>query len=136
VTYKEFLAAVAAAYSKINRGSHGHDVEYWEKEGSIEIEWCVGGMTGGSYNGRSADEPISADPEPNFEHLEVLLAMIWPDITYLKYRELERSMITLEERTSNDYYGNYSKYAVKKVDLKKLWEFIHDYIDKTLLEPK
>jgi hypothetical protein len=93
---------------------------------SISIEWCSGGMEGGSCWGGESNRSVQSDPEPEFEELDEILAKVWPEINFLKYKKLVRDLVRNDSRTSNDYYGNYTTYASKTIYLFNLFKSLKE----------
>jgi hypothetical protein len=97
----------------------------WQRErfsGKLEIEWTTGGLTGGSCWGTSDYSARESEPEPEFEELDRLLEGLRPEITYLQYKALYRMLVQTDSRTSNDYYGNHTSYALKTLELSALYD--------------
>ncbi len=69
------------------------------KDGIISVDWTIGGLTGGSCWGGSADTARTADPEPEFEDLDKILAEICPNISFLQYRRLCQAVIKTKDQT-------------------------------------
>jgi len=106
-------------------------VDEFTCRGEFELEWCIGGQEGGScWNDGGDDEsrhyPVSADPEPEFSDLDSALLEIVPNLSFLMYKKL-MSKVDVSERTSNDYYDNYTRYAVKKIAADELWLFLVEH---------
>lgn len=93
-------------------------------------QWTTGGMRGGSCwdTGEGPDPHYSkdADPEPEFVQLDKLLELVWPTITHLQYKNLVRELVTLEEGCDNEYYGNYTNWSEKRVDLAALHRYLKE----------
>jgi hypothetical protein len=117
-TYKEFLDEIRPEiYFKEDSGK-----EY------IESEWCIGGISGGNCWGGVADTPVSGEPEPEFEYLDSIIETYYPKIGFIQYKRMCQELIVRSERCGyGDYYGNQTDYAVKKVDLKKLYAKLQEW---------
>lgn len=114
--YKEFLEEIKEiCYVDYELGTGS---EY------IYKSWRTGGLTGGSCWGTSADTPIEADSEPEWDELDTILEKYWPSITYLQYKKLILKA-KVETETVDDYYGNYTIYTKKKMYLRDLYDVIH-----------
>ena len=96
------------------------------KEGIISVDWTIGGITGGSCWGTSADNPVTADPEPEFEELDKILAEICPNISFLQYKRLCQAVIKTKEETENCYYGNYYEKRIKSFSIAELEKYLKD----------
>ena len=94
-------------------------------DGKIRSErWCTGGTYGSCWS--DSLSPVSGEPQPDFEELDDLLADICPGITFLQYKKIMRSCVTIEESYDSDYYGggcNYNRYIC---DIKKLYETLEE----------
>lgn len=109
MTYEEFK-------DKIN-GVEG----YWSGD-SIEVSWCIGGMTGGSCWGGAVDTPVRAEPPCELDALTNILMEVAPGMSFLQYKKIEQLIETGTRGGGGDYYGNYTDYAYKRLDIRKLYE--------------
>ena len=110
----------------------GEEVEGWGKnrvkrpKTQLEVKWLTGGQSGGNC-WHSYDETryysVDGEPEPEFEELDEILEKICPQITYLQYRKLEK-LFEYDSEHQNEYYGNYYIYAVKRLSIEALWNFL------------
>lgn len=91
----------------------------------IQTSWVVGGRTGGSWRG-GKHYRREAEPEPEFEELDAILEKSCPGITFLQYKRLCSVLIEKDSSHDNDYYGNCADYAIKKFDLRRLYEHLRD----------
>jgi len=101
--------------------------KYYAKTGyKIAVEWTVGGQSGGSCwdDGEATHYAIDTEPEPEFDDLDKLLEQIFPAISYLQYKVLNRELVVVTEKHENDYYGNYTNYQRKTVDLGDLYDYL------------
>ena len=94
----------------------------------ISIDWTTGGLRGGSCWGDKADIPREADPEPTFDELNIVLEELCPNMSFLSYGKLVRTLVKQSERTRDDFYGNYSVEARKTVVIKELAQYLVDYV--------
>jgi hypothetical protein len=97
-------------------------------DSDIYIEWTTGGLRGGSCWGGKADSPREADPEPTFDELSLVLEELCPNMTFLSYGKLVKTLVKQSERTRNDYYGNYSVEARKTIVIKELAQYLVDHV--------
>ena len=96
-------------------------------EAGEEVKWTIGGMDGGNCWGDSADQAIGAEDEPEDEDLEMILFDAMPDLTFLEFRKLNRADIyERDKKTQNEYYGNYTIYATRRLKLKELYDALVD----------
>lgn len=101
---------------------------YAEEEGfdgyALRETWATGGQTGGSCWDTDGHPhyAIEGDREPDTAALDTFLSKVSPDLTFLEYRRLSReNVIIYSTKTENDYYGNYTTYGVRTVDLYALY---------------
>lgn len=100
--------------------------EYWSKKLGKDIlaseSWSTGGNVcdcwGGDYSVRSDKTPES------FEKFDKLLEKYCPNVTFLKYKNIYSSCVTIEEDHEDDYYGGREYYNTYCCDLKKLYEML------------
>jgi hypothetical protein len=91
----------------------------------LYLEWRTGGQSGGSCWDDGKDDPhypVTGEKEPEFEQLDKLLAELCPGITFLQYKTLAADTMKYDERTENEYYGNYTNYGIKTIRLGDLYE--------------
>jgi hypothetical protein len=88
----------------------------WESGGSRgEGNWLEG--TGHSV------QFVSGNPEPIWEDFDTILEHFCPEITYLKYRKLER-LVKFTTMTDNGYYGDSTTYSLRALALPDLHKFL------------
>lgn len=91
--------------------------------------WVVGGLTGGNCWGGEADMPVTADEEPDGD-LDEFLTLICPDLTFMQYRRLMKSdVLEYETKSQSEYYGNYTDYRYRTINLDKLYQALKDIYD-------
>ena len=97
---------------------------------SFKVEWIAGGQRGGSCwdSDHSKLYPIASEPEPEFVQLDEVLNALWPKIGYLQYKVLVQTLVTRGTREQNEYYGNYTSYASKSVNIRDLAEYLAEHI--------
>lgn len=108
------------------------DKNHWEPPPAIgwlsgdkdnyEVEWCVGGASGGSCWGDESREYTSDDLESELDLLDILLEKVCPNMTLFQYRRLMKDLVEHTTRSENEYYGNYTNYRVKRVNYQKLYD--------------
>lgn len=96
------------------------------KRDYIYEDWTVGGMAGGSCWGEDANRSVSAEEEPEFEYLDVILSIFCPNITFLNYKQKILPLIKTEDYTQNEYYGNYYDKRRKVIFLDELYEVVKE----------
>lgn len=119
MTHDDLVKAAAKAAAKRDGWS---DEEQIRKNG-ITTEWRLGGAEGGSYRG-DENVPFGADPEPAQEVLDETLVAVVPHLTFVQYRELVKAVVTYDEYTEHGYYGDYTRYGRKSVDLTSLHKWL------------
>ena len=79
--------------------------------------WYLGGTSrdhdGGHYHS-SGEEPLA-----NFDVFDDLLMEVCPTISFLQYKKLYSSTVTIETRTESDYYSD-SEYAFYSCNIEEL----------------
>ena len=83
----------------------------------------TGGVSGGSCWEDSDPQPYSVDERPPFKVLDLVLRKICPDISYLKYREIE-GLIHTNSESEYEYYGNSTDWEVKYIILEDLYKLL------------
>ena len=106
----------------------------WREEHSelafFEESWRTGGEQGGScWDDGTEDHhcPINGDIEPPMTDLDELLLKVAPNISFLVYRNLENKLLERDERCENEYYGNYTNYGIKRINIKKLYDYLVEH---------
>lgn len=79
---------------------------------------CWGGKAKIYYNSL----PIN----PTIPELDYILEIYWPNITYIKYKELVNTLMKETEFFDGEYYGNYKIYIVYYIEIPELYKFIID----------
>lgn len=107
--------------SKVDILREKHYNKYWsqklETDVMISEAWNVGGTvcdyTGGEYKVIPEDQPTS------FEELDDLLLEIAPKVSFLEYKKIMNTCVTIEEDDDYDYYGGcvHRKFYCCKLDL-------------------
>jgi hypothetical protein len=131
MTFDEFLLAVerdTTIYAKDGEDYtlHPYRVEDYTKlpfaddEPFAYYEWCVGGMGGGSCWGDEA-RPFSGESEPDDNAFTRIIENFGDNISYMKFRRLNRELLHEFSYHQWEYYGNYSKYRGKAFSLKALY---------------
>lgn len=96
----------------------------------FEESWRTGGEQGGScWDDGTEDHhcPINGDIEPPMTDLDELLLKVAPNISFLVYRNLENKLLERDERCENEYYGNYTNYGIKRINIKKLYDYLVEH---------
>lgn len=93
------------------------------QEPFIFVEYEVSGYSGGGYQDDAKARPYTSDKPPKeLALLDNILELICPEISFLKYKTLLSTVLKNDTRSENEYYGNSTNYAIKKVSLVKLFD--------------
>jgi hypothetical protein len=102
---------------------YGKNLKDINLDDAILVKWSTGGISGGNcWSGSDNLYSTEGEQEPEFRDLDVILENVCPKITYLEYKKLVHGIVEQVSWTDNEYYGNSTTYACKKVVLRKLWE--------------
>jgi len=97
------------------------------KEPVIYCRYETGGWRGGSCwsseNLHSYEEP---EPEDKMKVLELVLEILYPKVTYLQFRKIEK-LIHDNFETEHEYYGNSTDYKIEYIILSELEELIKTF---------
>lgn len=94
----------------------------------LAVSWTIGGQYGRSCWGGELDRTQSAEPEPEDSALVEILEAVAPNLTFVQGRRLLATDSLYERSTdrSLDYYGNYTDYARKTLDLDVLYRALRE----------
>lgn len=96
---------------------------------SLEASWVTGGMSGGDCWGASPSYSVTAESEPQDTALDAILEEVCPTLTFLQWRRLMReSVYEYGTSESYEYYGNYTIYATRKLDLPTLYRALREIV--------
>ena len=85
----------------------------------------VAGHSGGGYwDGANARYYKTDEPRPAWRVLDEVLKIICPDISYLRYREIESLVQVDNYDDDSDYYGNNSEYDIYYIPLETLYKHL------------
>jgi hypothetical protein len=97
---------------------------------NLKVTWTIGGMAGGScYDDSSEDRHYAVDTEeePELEDLDKVLEIVCPQITFLQYKKLIKSVVSRDKEDRDYcYYGNYYDRMSKSVDLSVLEQYLKE----------
>ena len=97
------------------------------KEPVVYCRYTTGGYSGGSCWDDSAPQPYIEDvPKDRFKVLDLTLQVLFPDIKYLQYKEIEELMHDNEE-TEREYYGNCKDWKCEYIILSELESLIEGW---------
>ena len=97
-----------------------------EKDYCVYAKWSSGGYTGGNCWDDTEPYYYPGDAEPKFEALDLVLKELFPNISYLQYKEVE-NLIKTDSETNYEYYGNSTDYSFKWIVLKDLENLIQQF---------
>jgi len=96
------------------------------KEPVVYLRYNTGGMTGGGcWDYCHLQDYTNEEKLPKFIALDLVLKYIKPDISYLKFKEIENSIIEVDASDGGDYYGNADYYDVYYIEISKIEEIIN-----------
>ena len=95
----------------------------WRNENELRSDtWCLGGTWANCWGDGGK---VSADMQlTEFKEFDDLLIDICPNITFLQYKKLYNSLVTIETEYENDYYGGSTENAYYKCNLKDLYNMM------------
>lgn len=99
-----------------------HDGFYIE-DNFIVQKHVSNGARGGNCWGDEAQYFHNETPVQEFLPLEKILTKVAPNISYLKFREIQK-LIRTDWEEDREYYGNYTNYDIYKLDIKELYDSI------------
>jgi len=97
------------------------------KEHVIYSRYETGGVTGGSCWGGNQYRYEEDVPKDRFQVLDLVLAKLKPNITYLQYKKIE-AMVHTNKETKWEYYGNSSDWHVEYIILSELEDYLKTII--------
>lgn len=93
----------------------------------IGKQWVIGGVGGGNCWASGDHYPRPGETEPEFDELHHILDLCCPTISFLAYKKLiTEAMEPTKETEECEYYGNYTRYATKRMNLWRLYEHLRD----------
>ena len=113
-------------FFKVYEEIYGENWKYClDSDNVLTVEWQKHGASGGNCWGDESRYFVS-DELPATIDLEDFLERVCPAITFIQYKKLEK-LIEESTRESYEYYGNYTVYGTKKLDLNKVFEVLKEY---------
>ena len=98
--------------------------DYEIKKGVMIQEWITGGERGNSCWGSNPEHFTCESVPTEFVALDDLLIVTAPTISLLSYRKMARELIKSYDRREREYYGNYTDYSSKTIDLEELYTWL------------
>ncbi len=129
MTLEEFKELTEGSWTTVDVSKYSHFYSKNKTEENKDVlfaKWHTGGYSGGSCWGGTPEYHSSDEKEPDFP-LEDIFEKVCPDIKFLKFRKISKeidSMVTTEEYTLPDYYGNSSDYKVKYLEIENLYNIL------------
>ena len=97
------------------------------KELVVYSRYKTGGYSGGSCWDDSNPQPYSSDiPNDHMKVLDLVLAEICPNISYLNYKKIQ-SIVHDNEETEYEYYGNSTDWKVEYIILSELENLVKTF---------
>lgn len=119
MTFEEFEKFVEEVVGQI---PYDYDADSFTiRDGKIIQYHTTGGAQGGNCWGDDARQWDNDKSPSPFIPLDTILKETWPEITYLKYKEIE-SLIVEGSDSDHEYYGNYTRYNTYALDIKQLYD--------------
>lgn len=90
------------------------------KEPVIYMRWETGGVSGGScWESSNPQSYTSNKGKPKFECVDLVLKELFPNISFLQFREIEK-LIQSSQKTEWEYYGNSTDFEIEFIVLSEL----------------
>jgi hypothetical protein len=86
------------------------------KEPVVYLRYESGGVSGGSCWDSSNPQSYTKDEIPDFIALDKVLEVLCPNVTYLKYKQIEKFIHDTSE-VEREYYGNRTEFTIKYIKL-------------------
>lgn len=103
------------------------DSRYKDIEGMIIDEKIeTGGAQGGDCWGNNPSGYSTGKSFGESSILDMFLEEHYPDVSFLRYRKIRRKVISTRDTSHYDYYGNYTEYSMRMIDLAELLEALRE----------
>lgn len=96
------------------------------KEQVIYGRYKTGGVSGGSCWGGENYRYYEDAPNDRMRVLDIILKKIFPNITFLQFREIEK-LIHADDNFEDEYYGNSTDYKVEYILVSEFLELIESW---------
>lgn len=126
MTLDEFKELIKDFWSTIDVSNYRHIYNKNKSEENKDVlfvKWHTGGYSGGSCWGGTPEHYSSDEKEPDFP-IDDIFEKVCPDMKFLKYRKISKeidSLVTTEEYSLPDCYGNSSEYKVKYIEVESFY---------------
>jgi hypothetical protein len=127
LTFEEFLDKYKDMWEYAVKSHSRYDKDYLKPDKDkriLAVSWAIGGLAGGSCYG-TEHYPRDGEAEPDMEDLAKILEEVCPGITFLQYRKLGK-LLKEYEHSSHDYYGNYTDYRTKYIEVQDLYNALNE----------
>lgn len=100
----------------------------WDDRDGFSIQYdkiiqkhITGGAEGGNCWGDEAKQFTNTKAPQGFIPLDRILTAVKPEISFLKYKEIEE-LIVVDSGSEYEYYGNHTNYDTYTLDIEKLYD--------------
>lgn len=94
----------------------------------VYMRWETGGMCGGGYHDYDhLHRYESSECKPQFKVLDMILKELYPNITFLQFREIEGCIVSTDSSDYPDYYGNFDEYGIEYIKLSDLLQLLESF---------
>lgn len=125
MTYEEFEKIAEESLRGLNdyASSYSEHDGFTIDDGVIVQKHISGGASGGNCWGDDARYFRNEKSAEEFLPLDRILLAVAPEITYLKYREVQNLIVEGNDH-DHEYYGNYTDYLTYSLDVRKLYDLL------------
>ena len=93
----------------------------------IYCRYETGGVSGGSCWDSTNPQPYSKEtPNDRMRVLDLVLAKVKPNISFLEYRMIE-GLINNNYESNWEYYGNHTDYKIEYLELSELYDALSKF---------
>lgn len=104
-----------------------YGIPYHIKEPVIYCRYETGGYSGGSCWDDSDPRPYSSDaPKDKMKVLDLVLAELYPRISYLEFKEIQ-ALVHTNSETEFEYYGNSTDWEIEYIVLSELIDLLEHF---------
>ena len=132
MSYEQFLQKInESGISWDEQSQYCKGKEAAKNQEKISVRWSTGGMSGGGWRDTDAATAfVSDDPPEELTQFDSILEIFCPDISFLKYKNIQNKCVTTGSHRSNDYYGNHTNYITKEC---KLFDLYTELLGRNLI---
>lgn len=121
MNFEEFETIVLNSVESLNSYSSQSEDSFVIENNTIRQSHVTGGAEGGNCWGDEARHFRNPKPPQEFIPLDKILTTVNPEISYLKYREIQK-LIKEGGYNDSEYYGNYTEYVTYSLDIRQLYD--------------